>query len=311
MVSRILTITPNPSLDVSGFVTQLKPNEKTYVTDEARAPGGNAINVARILRRLGVPVVASGFLGGSVGNEVALLLDEEQVPRDFIKCQESTRINITVSNNRDHQQTRLSFPGPHVSRSEIQKLVALIAKHRGVKFLVVGGSLPQQFHIDDLNKLIERAQNAKMAVVVDSPGNILKRLKIDRLLLIKPNLDEFQALTNSRAKSISAVKKIAKKYLKKSAYVCVSSVEGGALLVSDSGAYFGRIPSIRIRSTVGAGDSMVAGMVAQVSSGNLDAADILRWGLAASAATLSKAGTTLGEARQIKRFYKRIKISEV
>jgi len=92
----VCTITPNPALDLSGIVDSIKPNEKNYIRNEQRYPGGNAINAARILKRLGVPVVASGFLGGSTGNEIFQLLKAEELKQHFIQIKESSRINITV-----------------------------------------------------------------------------------------------------------------------------------------------------------------------------------------------------------------------
>jgi fructose-1-phosphate kinase PfkB-like protein len=150
-----------------------------------------------------------------------------------------------------------------------------------------------------------------MEVVVDCPGPILSKLNSEKVLLIKPNLEEFHAMTKSKVKTIAAVKKKAQGMLKRSSFVCISSVDGGALLVSENGSYFGRIAKVKIRSTVGAGDSMVAAMVSQFSQGNKSPEDILRWGLAASAATLTETGTQLGSAALIKSLYKKTKVYEV
>ena len=115
----IYTVTPNPALDLGGVVDQIAPNEKNYVHGETRYPGGNAINVARVLTRLRVPVLATGFLGGSIGDEIRNLLDEEGVAHDFVSIQGHTRISITVSNLSNHQQTRFSFPGPTIRPREL------------------------------------------------------------------------------------------------------------------------------------------------------------------------------------------------
>lgn len=311
MKNRVLTITPNPSLDISGFVDRIIPNEKTYVHDEIHAPGGNAINVARILCRLEVPVVASGFLGGSAGNEVASLLKKENVRQHFIKTKESTRTNITVSRRGHHQQTRLSFSGPSIQPKEKYQLSKFVRSQHPAGIFVIGGSLPPNFTVRDLTGLIEIAQKQNAGVVVDCPGSVLQHLKRYKLLLIKPNLEEFQSMTQSRVRTISAVKKKALRLLKRVSYVCISSVEGGALLVTHSGCFFGKIPHVKIRSTVGAGDSMVGAMVGQLFLGNSSASDILRWGLAAAAATLSEQGTTLGSAEEIKELYKKTIVIKV
>ncbi|KHD87376.1 MAG: hypothetical protein OM95_14865 [Bdellovibrio sp. ArHS] len=228
MKEAILTITPNPALDISGFVRKINVNEKTYVHGEKRSPGGSAINVARILHRLQVPVLASGFLGGSIGEEVQKLLELEGVQQQFIKTEASTRINVTIANKSDHRQTRFSFAGPEIKNTEIRELMKIVSKHRGAKTLVVGGSLPPHFQVQDLNRLIQRAQQQKMDVVVDCPGLILKEIRASGLLLIKPNLDEFRIMTGSRVTTVSQVLKKAGGLLQTASYICVSSVEEGA-----------------------------------------------------------------------------------
>ncbi|MBS1972623.1 MAG: hexose kinase [Bdellovibrionales bacterium] len=311
MKNAVLTITPNPSLDISGFVDRIIPNEKTYVQDEAHAPGGNAINVARILCRLKVPVVASGFLGGAAGYEVASLLKKENIRQHFIAIKEPTRTNVTISSRHHHQQTRLSFSGPRIEPREKDQLSRFVRSQHHMGILVIGGSLPPNFSVRDLTGFISIAQKKNASVVIDCPGAILRHLTKHKLLLIKPNLEEFQLMTQSRVRTLSAVKKKALQLLQSVSYVCVSSVEGGALLVTSSGCFFGRIPRVKIRSTVGAGDSMVGAMVAQLFKGNSSASDILRWGLAAAAATLSEEGTTLGSASQIEELYKKTVVIEV
>ena len=273
----ILSITPNPSLDLSGIVTSLYQNEKSYVTSELRSPGGNAINAARVLNRLGVPVLATGFLGGHIGQEVRKFLDLDGVKNKFIQIEGSTRINVTVSNNSDHQQTRLSFPGPEIQKLEVQRLFKIFEVSKNVKLLTIGGSLPMGFTFKHVKKLIKLAQQRRIPTVIDCPGQILKQIISARPLMIKPNLEEFHQLTGTPVKSIAAVEKEARKLLNQVPFICVSSVEDGTLLVTQDGSYFGRIPKIKIKSTVGAGDSMVGAMIAQLFRGNFSGAELLRW----------------------------------
>src|SRR3954468_2262947 len=121
----VLTFTPNPTLDLGGVVDNLIPNEKCYVYAQTKSPGGNAINAARILTRLGIPTVATGFLGGSIGEEIKALLADEGVKGKWIKIKGATRLSVIVSNKSDHMQTRLSFPGPRISAGEKRSLFKL------------------------------------------------------------------------------------------------------------------------------------------------------------------------------------------
>lgn len=304
----ILTITPNPALDLSGFVKNLKPNEKTYVFSEQRAPGGNAINCARILSRLHIPVIPTGFLGGSIGREVELLLRKENLRPRFIKIQESTRINVTVSNYFDHQQTRLSFQGPDIKKSEKQQLFDFVKKQDNLFMLILGGSLPSGFTVTDVIRLMHLAKKKRVECIVDCPGNILAQILPATPVFIKPNLEEFQVLTKSRVKTIGSVLKKAQGFLSEVPYICVSSVEDGALLITRRGSYFGKIPDIKIRSSVGAGDAMVGAMAAQLYEGQTSPEEILKWGLASAAATLGELGTSLGQADEIIRLHKKIHV---
>lgn len=304
MKNLILAITPNPALDLGGVVDNLKPNEKAYVYNETRSAGGNSINAARILTRLKIPVLATGFLGGSTGKEIKDLLDLEGVKNKFIKIKGHSRICVSVSNKKSHKQTRLTFPGPHIKNQEKENLFKQFKILKKISLLLIGGSLPHGMVAEDILTLINFAKKRNIKCIVDCPGNILGKLISGEPLLIKPNLVEFQELTQSRVTSIREVHKQATKLLDKVPYICISSVEGGTLLVTKENSYFGRIPKIKILSTIGAGDSMVGAMAAQIYKNNSSLEDILRWGLASSAASLARSGTAFGSAKEIKYYYK-------
>lgn len=311
MKKKIFSITPNPALDLGGFVEKIVPNEKSYVENETRFPGGNAINAARILSRLNIPVTLSGFLGGSTGEEIRSLLEVENLETKFIKIKASSRINITVSNRSSRHQTRLSFPGPNILVEEKKKLFKLFEQQSQTSLLLLGGSLPKGFTPKDLERFIFLARRKNIVSFVDCPGDILAQIVEAKPFFMKPNLEEFQELTRSRVKTIGAVIEKAKRILDKVPYICVSSVEGGALLISRTQICFGRTPNVHIQSTVGAGDSMVGGMISQFYKNEISIDEVLKWGLAASAATLSESGTKLGSARKINQLYLKTKVTNI
>lgn len=312
----IYTITPNPALDLGGIVDAIIPNEKTYVQNETRFPGGNAINAARIITRLQVPAIASGFLGGAIGNEIKQLLDAEKVYHHFIPIRGNTRINITLSNLKSHFQTRISFPGPHILPKEIKELEKWLTRIPTPSLFIIGGSLPLGFEIKNLRKLIQIITMNRFPCVVDMPGHCMQPLIDLPLFLIKPNLIEFQQLIGKSVNSLSQVVREAQVKLSHIPYICVSSVEGGAVLLTQKEIVFGKIPKIKIQSTVGAGDSMVGAICARLwklrmKLNSLSAEDLLRWGLAASAATLAETGTTLGSKKAILGFLKQIEVTRI
>ena len=310
----VFTITPNPALDLGGVLRTIVPDEKNYVQHETRFPGGNAINVARLLTRLSVPVSASGFLGGGVGDEIMFLLQQEKVSQKFIKIKGNTRINITLSCLSTHEQTRLSFAGPLVSKVEVQQLKKQVSKLAKRSILVVGGSFPLGFTVKDLNQILVLARKQELVIVLDIPGSLLKKVNLKGVALIKPNLTEFQEWVGKSVSQREEVIQASQKITQKVKWLCVSSVEGGALLISKDQHWFAKAPPIQIRSTVGAGDSMVAGMVAALSqkqgSRTLPESgeNLLKMGLAAAAATLSTYGTTLGDPKEIKKLIQKIHV---
>ncbi len=316
----ILTITPNPALDLAGVVERITPNEKNYIFNESRYPGGNAVNVARWLTRLRLPVLASGFLGGNVGTEMMSLLSEEGVEHDFVKIKGNTRISITVSDLKTHQQTRLSFQGPRIRSSEIALLKKQIAVLPRESLLIIGGSFPPGFSPSHLNQMIHSAERRKIPIIVDIPGPLLKQARYSDLWLIKPNLSEFHELTGSKTTRISSLIAEAREVAAGVRLVCISSVDGGALLISNKAAWFGKTPKITVKSTVGAGDSMVAAMASVLwkkkvyeFQGDLDQLMpmLLTQALAAAAATLSTPGTALGSAQKMRSFIPDIHVRKI
>lgn len=316
----IFALTPNPALDLSGVVDHLIPDEKNYVQEELRCPGGNAINVSRLLTRLKVPVTAIGFLGQSVGSEIRTLLDKEKVKHKFVEIAGNTRISVTVLNLKSNHQTRLSFHGPQIQAIENKKLKEQVQKIPQSSILIIGGSFPPGFTTFHANNLIRSTKLRGIPIIVDVPGKLMTKIDVSELLLIKPNLSEFQDYVGSKVKSISAVAQLARSLAINVGLVCVSSVEGGALLVSRDFAWFGIIPKIKVKTTVGAGDSMIAGMSAvlwkkKITIKNCNNDDLipelLRHGLAAAAATLITSGSELGEVITIKNFVKKISIRKI
>jgi 1-phosphofructokinase family hexose kinase len=315
----IYTLTPNPALDLCGIVERITPNEKNYVFAETRFPGGNAVNVARLLTKFSIPVCATGFLGGGVGHEVQKLLDLEHAAHNFVEIKDDTRISITVSSQKTHQQTRLSFSGPKIQKDEINSLMKRIYKiHRG-SWLVIGGSFPPGFHPSHVNKIIRVAKNRGILIALDVPGPLLRKVNLNGVVFIKPNLIEFQELIGKKVESITSIIKAAKKLTKKVDLVFVSSVKRGALLVSKNSVWFGLPPKVQIRSTVGAGDSMVAGILAELWRQQADSEpnyeqmgpQLLQKGLAFATATLATEGTQLGNVRDVSKFYSKVSIRQI
>lgn len=311
----IISLTPNPALDVSGLVERLTPNEKSYVSHELRLPGGNGINSARIAQRLGSEVLVTGFLGGASGVELSKLLKAEKIFQKFIGIKGRTRTNVTISLEKSHEQTRLSFPGPRIQASEKKKLTALLQKKKP-SLLLIGGSLPEGITDSFIRSLITSNRRLEVPTFLDVPGKNLKEIISSKPFFIKPNLLEFQDMTGTRTSKLGDILKIARRLSPLIPLQCISSVEGGALLVTQEHAWFGKIPKIKVESTVGAGDSMVGGMAHSFVKNRMSLSEescelMLRMGLAAACATLSHKGLTLGTRTMINHFLPKIQIVQI
>ncbi|MGK5089989.1 1-phosphofructokinase family hexose kinase [Bdellovibrionota bacterium FG-2] len=320
----IYTITPNPALDLSGHVHHLIPNEKNYVFDPRRDPGGNGINSARIAHRLKHhPVVALGFLGGSTGHEIEKLLKKEGVPTDFTPIQGNTRINVTANNHEDHRQTRLTFPGPKILRSECQALLKKIDHLKAPGILIISGSLPEGLPHDFYPTLARRAQNQGLGVIADVPAQCLNSLK-PPLLMIKPNLAELEEWAGRRLKSDAQILNAASQLLNTpskpgiATLICVSLAERGAFLLAPGRVWFAASPHVQARGTVGAGDSLVGAMAARLAQYKITTPeavfkapasaleDSLAWGVAAGAATAEALGTSLANPAEVRKLRGRV-----
>lgn len=308
----IYTVTFNPALDVSGVVDNLIPDEKNYVRDEMHMPGGNGLNAGIIAHRLKREVILTGLMGGSNGEEVKRLLDKSKIPHSFVEISGMTRMNLTIANKNDHRQTRLSFPGPLVKTLEAKNLSAFLHKVTPKDIILLGGSLPLGLNTTYVVNLIKSLRSNGILCLVDMPGNLLKDIISAKPSFIKPNLSEFQILIGKKVTSLNGVVQSARRLLDCVPVICVSSVEGGAVLMNKNEVWFGKIPSVRIRSTVGAGDSMVGAMTS-VWDRNPSASieELLRLGLSASCATLTEPGLSLGSRRSILKYQSQIKLKKL
>src|SRR5665647_131883 len=202
----IYTVTFNPALDVSGTVDELIPDEKCYIHGELRTAGGNGINAGIIASRLGMPVTLTGFIGGANGSELKSLLSKQLLTTAFIPINGNTRMNITISHDLTHRQTRLSFAGPIVRLTEWNKLTKFLKRLKAGKDLaILGGSLPPGIAPKNIADLVRSLRKKGIFCMVDMPAQTLVKVVQSHPDFIKPNLEEFQQLTGSKVITIKGV----------------------------------------------------------------------------------------------------------
>ncbi|MDY7106875.1 MAG: hexose kinase [Actinomycetota bacterium] len=298
----MLTVTLNPSLDLSASVPVVEPERKLRCTEPVGEAGGGGVNVARVALRLGRDAVALFPSGGSNGAAVATLLAAEGVKLRLVDIDGSTRSSLAVTDASNGHQYRFSMPGPTLSDAERAEIaVAVEAAAADQSVVVISGSNPPGTPEGYIAELIGRCGDAR--VVVDTSGPALAEAAAAGVALVKPNVNELVAFAGEELHDQHAYEAAGRQLLALGATeaALISLGPAGALLIEHDGPAT-RIPapSVRVVSTVGAGDSMVAGASTALDTGQ-SMVDAARLGVAAGAAAVITPGTELCRPADIER----------
>jgi len=312
-MASILTLTLNPTIDVSTSVERLAPIHKLRCGPARRDPGGGGINVARVIGRLGGDVAAVYPAGGLIGALLRKLTDEEGVQSRTVPIAEETREDFTVLEETSGQQYRFVLPGPRLSECEWRAcLDAVLSFDGSPQFIVASGSLPPGVPAEFFKALAKAARQRSAKLVVDSTRPVLKAAIEEGVHLIKPNLREFRELMDeplgSRVEWIDAARRlIAARGVER---IALTLGDRGALLVTHDEAWFAEGLPVKPVSAVGAGDSFLAAMVWALSSGHSHQ-EALRYGVAAGSAAVLTPGTGLCSRDDVKRLLTEVKVEAV
>jgi len=295
MEKNIVTLTLNPALDKISGVTQVVPNHKLRCDYPKHEAGGGGINVSRAIRRFGGDSLALFPCGGPNGEIIKSKLEEEHVKYKIMPIIGDTRENITIFEGNSNQQFRFIMPGPELTDDEWENTLDFI-KDLDVKpdYLVVSGSNPGGMPDDFYGKLSKLAKKIDCRLIVDTSGEGLKDAADAGVYLLKPNMRELGQLAGGDIKSETHQREAARALVDSgnAEVVIVSLGAGGALLVTSDASEQLRSPTVPIRSKLGAGDSMVAGIVLKLAQG-ADIREATQYGIAAGAATVMTEGTEL------------------
>lgn len=307
-MSSIITITFNPAIDKSTSVALLIPEKKLKCTTPVFEPGGGGINVARAIKKLGGEATAVYMAGGYTGKAFIELLTKELVQSIVIETAGNTRENLIVAEMASNQQYRFGMPGPHILEHEWKECLTAIEKINGAEYIVASGSLPKGVPTDIFARIAAIARNKKAKFIVDTSGEALKQAVNEGVYLIKPNLGELSSLAGKEELNIELVVDVARTIIEKGncEVVVVSMGSAGAMLVTKEMAQQIIPPAVIRKSTVGAGDSMVAGMVLSLSR-NKSLIETVQYGVAAGTAATMNPGTELCRLEDAEHLYNLIK----
>jgi 6-phosphofructokinase 2 len=296
----------NPSIDKSSYVNQVIPGRKLRCQPPRHEPGGGGINVSRAIHRLGGQSVALYTAGGATGQMLQDLLgDEGVINHRPIPIENLTRQNLTVLEEASGQQYRFGMPGPALKDAEWQRCldeVAMLNPKTG--YIVASGSLPSGVPDDFYARVASLAREMGSRTIVDTSGEPLRLAAREGVYLLKPNLRELSQLAGRDLDDEAQQEAAAWDLVDtgQSELVVVSLGAAGALLVSSAGHKRLRSPTVPIRSRVGAGDSMVAGLVLALARG-ASLYDAARFGVAAGAAAVMTPGTELCRREDVEQLY--------
>jgi 6-phosphofructokinase 2 len=307
-MKQILTITLNPTIDMSSSVENVFPEHKLRCGPACSEPGGGGLNVARAIHNLGGQARALHFCGGPTGIVLRALLDEAKVEQEAVAIGGWTRESVTILETATGQQYRFVMPGPTFTETEWHGALERIAKMEAMpSLLVASGSLPPGVPTDFYAQLARIVRERGSRFILDTSGPALSAAVQVGVFLMKPSLRELRALVGSDLENKTAQEKAAMGVVADGGaeIVVVSLGAAGVLVASSTGCERLRSPTVPVRSKVGAGDSMVGGLTLGLAR-DYSLRDAVRFGIAAGAAAVMMPGTGLCRREDAERLFHQI-----
>jgi 1-phosphofructokinase len=304
----IVTLTLNPSVDRTVEVEALVRGDVMRALGVRVDPGGKGINVSRALAAHGLATRAVVTLGGAEGEHLVALLRDTGIELVPVSIQGAIRSNITVV-EPDGTTTKFNEPGAQLSPDELAAVFAAVkAATDAADWLVASGSLPPGTPADVYANIVRGLAGSGTSVAVDTSGPALEAVLAAGPILVKPNRDELAEVTGMGLSTIADVVEAAGRLRDLGAGAVLASLGAdGAVLVDDDGAIHGRTPAVPQRSSVGAGDAMLAGFLAGGGKG----AEALVEGLAWGAAAVLQPGSGMPSPADIDRLAVRLERPEI
>jgi 6-phosphofructokinase 2 len=310
----VVTLTLNPALDMSSEVPALIPDQKLRCSEPLLDPGGGGLNVSRAIAALGGESLALVALGGLTGDRLAGLIRAEGVPFLALTAPGETRQSLTVTEASTGRQYRFMLPGPKWSEADQERVFTLLrASARPGAFGVISGSQPPGVPVDFPARLARAMPG--LNVVLDTSGPALREAvanPIPGLAILRMDGEEAEGLAGGPLASRSDTADFAESLVEKGVARCVVVARGadGSVLVDKDRRIFAKAAKVKVKSTVGAGDSFVAGMVLALARGDSPEA-ALSMGSASASAAVTTDATQLCKREDVERLLPQCVISHV
>lgn len=307
----IITVTLNPAVDKTIYVKDFRKGEVNKIEYSIMDPGGKGINVSRVVKNLNCKTVALGFIGGENGQYIENSLRHNDINSKFTKVESETRTNLKIVDLNTGDTTDINEKGREITEYELKSFINTYKKAlRNGDIVVLSGSVPKGINTDIYKILAEIGHEKGCKVILDVSGEYLKRGIMGNPYMIKPNIDELEEIVGMKLETIDEIVKVCNKLIGNGIeFICVSMGSRGAILIGKDFVLQGKIPRVKVKSTVGAGDSLVAGFAAGLSKG-FTVTEAFRLGLAASVIAVTKEGTKAATLKEIEEITDDIEILE-
>ena len=308
----IATVTLNPALDKSIYLDRLHPNDANRILRIEVDAGGKGINASRVLKELGDETIALGFVGGHTGSYIEHVLKNEGIPTDFVHVKADTRTNICIQELTGAAPTMLNEPGPTISEKDFDGLFDKVRKiAQQCSFVIFGGSLPPGVPKDIYQLLVKVVQDSDSKAILDSDGEPMRLGMKSTPYMIKPNREEVERLINLRVKNVGEAVRAANILTGTGVKLVVISMGAeGAVAGSAGEVWHVTPPQVTAVSTIGSGDSMIAGIAHILSKGG-SLGEALKLGTAAGAATAMTDGTEICKHRQVLDLLEKVRLERL
>jgi 1-phosphofructokinase family hexose kinase len=316
----IITVTLNTAIDRTLSVPNFRLGRRHRTVEQTTMPGGKGVNVARVLKALGAPVIATGLAGGATGTRIVEQLTQMSVLSDFVRIREESRTNTAVIDPTTGEQTEINERGPKVSEQEIELFVdKLLYLAKGASMCVIAGSLPRDVDTDVYERLIRELRRTGVATIVDTDGDPLRRAVRAEPDVISPNELEAEELVghefNDDDDRLWAVAEMAQL----GAHDAIMTVDDGVFArtrpsvgETEPGLWRVRLGegAIEPRATVGSGDAFLAGFVA-ARYNDRPVSECLAYGVACGAESTQHLGAGLVDPDRVERLLADVVVKRV
>lgn len=279
----IYTVTLNPSIDYFVKIDELKEGSVNVASEQNIVAGGKGINVSKVLKNLNIKSIATGFVGGFTGDFIESSLRLLDIGTKFVRVEDPSRINIKLNTG---DETEINGISPAIHTDDIELLRrTILTEIKESDVVVLAGSLPMSLPVEFYGQLIANIRSRGAHVILDTKGDPLKEALKHHPFLIKPNHHELGDLVGKKIESPEDAAFYAKQLVNEGAENVIVSMAGeGAVLVSEHQAFFANVPKGKVKNSVGAGDSVVAGFLAQYTK-TKDILESFKFGVTAGSAS--------------------------